>query len=116
MEGLGFAIGLGVLILVSLYAGRHWAQSTFQAALLGVGAAVAAVTVAVATSMSVLIWDPAGVDAGEVGITLVFLMAAAPLVGVASTISVHRQASREASRSREIIGARLRALGRGRQI
>ncbi|MDP1960913.1 MAG: hypothetical protein Q8K93_01800 [Reyranella sp.] len=116
MEGLGFAIGLGVLILISLHAGRHWAQSTFQAALLGVAAAVAAITVAVATSMSVLIWDPAGVDAGEVGITLVFLMAAAPLVGVASTISVHRQASREASRSREIIGARLRALGRGRQI
>lgn len=29
MEGLGFAIGLGVLILISLHAGRHWAQSTF---------------------------------------------------------------------------------------
>jgi len=112
MEGLGFAIGLGVLILISLHAGRHWAHSTFQAALLGIAAAVAAVTVAAATSLSVLIWDPAGVDAGEVGITLVFLVAAAPLVGVAWTIAVHRQASREVSKSREIIGARLRALGR----
>jgi hypothetical protein len=112
MEGLGFAIGLGVLILISLYAGRHLAQSTFQAALLGVAAAVAAIAVAGATSMSVLVWDPAGVDAGELGIKLVFLMVAGPLVGAACTISVHRQASREASRSREIIGARLRALGR----
>lgn len=114
MEGLGFAIGLGVLILVSLHAGRHWAHSTFQAALLGIAAAVAAVTAAAATSMSVLIWDPAGVDAGEVGITLVFLIAVAPLVGAAGTMAVHRQASREASRSREIVGARLRTLGSGR--
>jgi|CXWL01.1.fsa_nt_gi hypothetical protein len=114
MEGLGFAIGLGVLILMSLHAGRHWAHSTFQAALLGIAAAVAAVAVAAATSMSVLIWDPVGVDAGEVGIRLVFLMAAAPLVGAAGTVAVHRQASREASKSSEIVGARLRALGRGR--
>lgn len=112
MEGLGFAIGLGVLILMSLHAGRHWAQSTFQAALLGVAAAMAAVTVAAVTSLSVLIWDPAGVDAGEIGITLVFLMAAAPLIGAAWTITVHRQVLREASKSREIVGARLRALGR----
>ena len=112
MEGLGFAIGLGVLILMSLQAGRHWAQSTFQAALFGVAAAVAAVIAAAATSMSVLIWNPAGVEAGEVGITLVFLVATAPLVGVACTMAVHRQASREASKSREIVGIRLRALGR----
>jgi|GEM_PF-1956988 len=114
MDGLGFAVGLGVLVATSVHAGRYWAHSTVQATLLGVAASVAADVAAAATSVVVLAWHSSAIDAGVVGTKLIILVAAGPFVGAAVTVWTLRRTLRDASRSAKVVGARLRALEGGR--
>lgn len=98
MSSLGWAIGLGVLCGMSMHAGQHWARSTLQAALFGVAAAFAAVTAAAVTSVFAFAYDPSSVDLGEVGIKLIALMTAGPVMGAVLTIGTRRRALRRLPR------------------
>lgn len=114
MDGLGFAVGLGVLVATSMHAGRYWAHSKVQAVLFGIAASVAADVAAAATSAVVLVWNSSAIDAGVVDTKLIILAAAGPFVGAAVTTWILHRTLRDASRSAAVVGARLRALEGGR--
>ena len=113
MEGLGFAVGLGVLFGVSTHAGRHWTNSTFQAILFGIAAGLASAVAAAATSFVVYAWDASQIGADMLGLKLLFLMVAGPAIGAAWTIRTHRRMS-PASEAGNVVSARIRALDKSR--